>query len=139
LPALAPVVEKVTGVCVTPAGQALEMSMSSPLGSTGSNVVVTPGDWFQPSTMACALKASLARGRNLPLLADLAATRTAASAAFLVSDWQAARSAFSLGEEGGDGDGSEDADDEDHRIVAKRQTQGNSGFGRCSQKTGPSK
>ena len=34
-----------------------------------------------------------------------------------------------------DGDAHKDADDDDHRIVAKLQTQGNSGFGRCSQKT----
>ena len=33
------------------------------------------------------------------------------------------------------GDGSEDPEDNDDRIVAKLQTQGASGFGRCSQKT----
>jgi len=32
------------------------------------------------------------------------------------------------------GDGGEYPDDEDDRIVARLQTQGNSGFGRCSQK-----
>ena len=85
MPGLAPWVDQVTGVCATPAGQALEMSMSSPA-FAGVNVVVTPVVWFQPWFMAAVLKSAGTKGRNLPLLLPEEATRTAASAAFLVSD-----------------------------------------------------